>query len=114
MSLRICQAGLGLYFLTFIFISGAVAQTGDFSGQTDDSIRYVLRLIAHHQMTSPLTDGDYPLVNSLPAATNATPPAGIQWMYPWGVTLYGMLKFTDAAGDKDIESYVLTHNLIAG
>jgi unsaturated rhamnogalacturonyl hydrolase len=40
-------------------------------------------------------------------------PEGITWVYPWGVTLYGALRSTDATGDKDVERFVLEHNQIA-
>ncbi len=83
----------------------------DVSGRSDDSIREVIARVARHQIHA-LQDGDYPPVESVAAARAARPPEGINWDYPWGVTLYGMLRVSDATGDKDVESFVLGHNRI--
>jgi unsaturated rhamnogalacturonyl hydrolase len=88
------------------------AATPDLSGQTDASIREVLRVVARHQI-HPLKDGQYPSVDTIDAAKAATQPEGIAWSYPWGVTLYGVLRSTDATGDNEARDFVLEHNKIA-
>jgi rhamnogalacturonyl hydrolase YesR len=85
--------------------------TPELSGQSDDSVRNVIAGVARHQI-HPLQDGDYPAVGSVAAARAVRAPEGINWDYPWGVTLYGMLRVSDATGDKDIEHFVLEHNQI--
>src|SRR5580704_3262072 len=84
------------------------------AGITDAAILDVINRVAHHQL-NPLKDGEYPSVkapNALPSAQAATAPEGIAWSYPWGVTLYGLMRSTDVTGDKEVEKFVLDHNLI--
>ncbi len=91
---------------------GAAADTQpDLSGKTDPSIREVITRVAHHQIHD-LKDGEYPATDSLDAAKAAAKPEGIDWRYPWGVTLYGMLRVRDVTGDGDSEHFVLEHNHI--
>src|SRR5580658_1041043 len=81
---------------------------------TDAEIRDVINRVAHHQI-HPLKDGDYLAVNGPNAAQQAAaaaPPDGIAWSYPWGVTLFGMLRSIDETGDKDVAKFVLDHNAI--
>ena len=35
-----------------------------------------------------------------------------EWGYPEGVALLGMMRWTDATGDKDVSQFVVQHNLI--
>jgi unsaturated rhamnogalacturonyl hydrolase len=86
----------------------------DLSGNTDASIREVLRVVARHQLAQfgPLKDGDYTAVDSLAAAEAARKPEGIGWSYPWGVTLYGVIRSTDATGDTEMLNWALEHNRI--
>lgn len=88
----------------------------------------MLRVVARHQRDAsspaygtgvvsprpPLKDGDYPAVTSLAAAAAAQPPTGIEWYYPWGVTLYGMMRSTDATGDTAVLDWVQEHDRIVG
>jgi unsaturated rhamnogalacturonyl hydrolase len=81
---------------------------------TDDEIRDVVNRVAHHQL-HPLKDGDYTSgkdPNTLALAQAAAKPDGIAWSYPWGVALYGMIRSTDATGDKEVEKFVLEHDQI--
>jgi rhamnogalacturonyl hydrolase YesR len=39
---------------------------------------------------------------------------GINWVYPWGVTLFGLLKATDATGERSFADFVVKHNEILG
>ena len=80
-------------------------------GITDTGIHDVLNRVAHHQL-HPLKDGEYPDVNSIGEAGAAKPPEGIAWTYPWGVDLFGMERSTDVTGDKDVDNFVVQHNLI--
>jgi rhamnogalacturonyl hydrolase YesR len=97
-----------------------------FAGQSDAAIREILRVVARHQRdaSSPvygtgeilrrpaLKDGDYSPVQTLAAAAAARVPTGIEWYYPWGVTLYGMMRSADATGDAEVFDWVLEHNRI--
>ena len=78
---------------------------------SDDEIRTVLQHVATHQI-HPLADGDYAAVGSVEAAKAAKAPEGIDWNYPWGVTLFGLLRSADVIGDKAAEQFVVEHNLI--
>jgi unsaturated rhamnogalacturonyl hydrolase len=94
-----------------VLAPAARGQAPDLSGKTDDSIRNVLRVVARHQIRE-LKDGDYPAVASIQEAEAARAPEGITWNYPWGVTLYGVIRSTDATGDKDALAFALDHNRI--
>ena len=83
----------------------------DMGGITDAEIRDVVARVARHQIR-PLADGDYPAVTNLDEAMAAKAPEGIEWNYPWGVALYGMLRSTDVTGDKNAGRFVVQHNLI--
>lgn len=85
----------------------------DLSGRTDASIREVLRRVAHHHVR-PLRDGEYPAGADLAAARRARPPEGMQWTYPWGVTIYGMQRAGAALGDQAVLDFVRQHNRIVG
>src|SRR4051812_31984824 len=54
---------------------------------TDAEIRDVISRVAKHQIRK-LADGAYPAATTLEEAKMAKEPEGIQWAYPWGVTLY--------------------------
>jgi rhamnogalacturonyl hydrolase YesR len=78
---------------------------------SDAEIRDVITRVAKHQL-HPLADGEYPAVTNLDEAKAAKPPQGILWNYPWGVTLYGLIRSTDVTGDKEAEKFVLDHDKI--
>lgn len=85
----------------------------DDAGITDAQIQDVIARVAKHQIQlHPIADGDYPAVQTLDEAKAAKKPQGIQWNYPWGVTLSGMIRSTDATGDKSVEQYVTEHDRI--
>src|SRR5579872_6463815 len=103
-----------LLFLPFLFISPAHAADpapASPGAITDAEIRDVISRVARHQI-QPLADGDFAKVDSLEKAASARAPKGIDWSYPWGVTLYGMENSTDVTGDKDADNFVVRHNLI--
>jgi unsaturated rhamnogalacturonyl hydrolase len=81
---------------------------GDIS---DDAIRAVLQHVSKHQLHA-LSDGDYPAADSVQAARAARPPEGIAWSYPWGVTLFGMLRASDVVSDPEMDKFVVEHNQI--
>jgi rhamnogalacturonyl hydrolase YesR len=103
---------LKMFFVALVVLScGGRTYAADI---TDAEIRDVVNRVARHQLIA-LKDGDYPPLsapNAMQTAQAATPPDGITWSYPWGVTLYGLLRSTDATGDKEVEKFVLDHNLI--
>ncbi len=78
---------------------------------TDAEIRDVVARVARHQIV-PLADGDYAIVRTLAEAKAAKTPEGIVWVYPWGVTLYGLSRSTAVTGDETAEPFILRHNLI--
>jgi unsaturated rhamnogalacturonyl hydrolase len=78
---------------------------------SDDDIRTLLQHVAKHQIHT-LVDGDYSTTKSVDAAKAAKAPEGIAWNYPWGVTLYGMLRAMDVIGNTDADKFVVEHNLI--
>ncbi|HTS19811.1 MAG TPA: glycoside hydrolase family 88 protein [Verrucomicrobiae bacterium] len=86
----------------------AAAHTFDGSNA---AIRDVIARVAHHQIHT-LADGDYTNTDSVAAAQAAMQAVGIEWNYPWGVTLYGMLHVSEATGDKEVERFVVEHNQI--
>ena len=91
----------------------AAAASAASGGIADTEIRAVIDRVAKHQIRQ-LKDGEYTSVaitNALQLA-QAAAPEGIAWSYPWGVTLYGMLRSTDVTGDKEVEKFVLDHNLV--
>ena len=110
--------------LVVLLLAAACASRGDLksgpavsAGPDDAQIRDVVTRVARHQIR-PLADGEYPApegagADALKKADAAKPPEGIAWLYPWGVTLYGALRATDAIGDKEVEAFVLEHNKIA-
>ena len=115
---RLLWTGTGIAVSLGLLITSCT--TGDSrgaprSGSVPDgdnaAIRDVITRVAHRQI-HPLTDGDYAPVDSVAAAQAARQAEGIAWDYPWGVTLYGMLRASDATGDKELERFVLEHNQI--
>jgi unsaturated rhamnogalacturonyl hydrolase len=78
----------------------------------DAKVKDVIARVARHKLR-PVQDGEYPTVDSLTDAAAARAPEGVAWSYPWGVTLYGMLRSTDVTGDKDVHRFVLEHDRVA-
>jgi len=94
-----------------LFGTGLAAQAAESAaGISDSEIRDVITRVAKHQIHA-LADGDYAAVKSLEEARAAKAPDGIFWSYPWGVTLFGMLRSTDVTGDKAVDKFVVDHNL---
>jgi rhamnogalacturonyl hydrolase YesR len=89
------------------------AASRDMSGRTDASVRAVLEVVSKHQIR-PLADGDFAPVSTLAAFKAARLPDGVAWDYPWGVTLYGMLRASDVIGDKSARDFVISHNQTVG
>jgi unsaturated rhamnogalacturonyl hydrolase len=77
----------------------------------DAEIREVITRVANHQI-HPLSDGDYAAVKSISDAKAAKAPDGIAWSYPWGVTLYGLLRSTDVTVNSDADKFAVDHNQI--
>ena len=89
----------------------AMTASTNSGGISDSEIRNVIQCVARHQL-QPLSDGDYSTVTNLARAESAKKPEGIDWNYPQGVMLYGMERSTDVTGDKEVDQFVLQHNLI--
>ena len=73
------------------------------------SIRAVLKLVSNRQI-HPIADGDNTPVATIAALEAARPPEGISWSYPWGVTLYGVIRASDFLDDKSALDFALRHN----
>jgi unsaturated rhamnogalacturonyl hydrolase len=80
---------------------------------TDDQFREVLARVAKLN-AKPVADGDYAPVTTLEAARAAKTPEGLTWSYPWGVTLYGILRSTDATKDEAVSRFVVEHDQLIG
>jgi len=90
-----------------------LSKAADSAAPADDaSIRKVITLVAHHQI-HPLVDGDYSSVETVAALKAARPPEGLAWLYPWGVTLYGMLRTSEVTGDDAPAQFALQHSQVA-
>lgn len=92
--------------------SPAASDTADLSGKTDASIRRVLEVVSKHQVRQ-LAAGDYAPAGTLDALKAARLPEGVQWDYPWGVTLYGVQRASDFLNDKSPLEFVYAHNQAA-
>jgi unsaturated rhamnogalacturonyl hydrolase len=79
--------------------------------QADEDVLNVVKRVAQRNIR-PLADGDYPPVDSLAAAKAARAPEGITWSYPWGVTLYGLIRSTDVTADAEVAKFVVEHDRI--
>ena len=75
------------------------------------SIREVVLAVARRQV-HPLTEGDWSR-GAWGQVRAARSPAGVRWGYPWGVTLYGLLRVAEVTGEEGIAQFVLRHNEIA-
>jgi unsaturated rhamnogalacturonyl hydrolase len=75
------------------------------------SIGELLRVVATRQIRE-LEEGEYQR-GDWNTVLKSKPPKGIQWDYPWGVTLYGLLRVSEVLDDKNLEAFVLEHNRIA-
>lgn len=80
-------------------------------GLSEVQIRDVLNRVANHQI-HPLKDGDYAAAKTVAETGAGRAPEGIQWNYPWGVTLYGLMRAGDATGNRAAEEFVQKHNAI--
>jgi len=108
---RTCIGALALFLLNLAGPARAADADAPAAGITDAEIRDVVARVAKHQIIT-MADGDYPVATNLDAAEAAKAPAGISWSYPHGVALYGMERSTDLTGDKDVDQFVVQHNLI--
>ena len=74
----------------------------------DRSVREVVFAVAKRQMRK-LTEGEWKQ-GTEQESMDSKLSAGSAWNYPWGVTLYGLLRLSEVSGDKTFSSYVLEHN----
>ncbi len=75
------------------------------------SPKLLMKLVAERQLHE-LSDGDY-IKGDWSDVQNSKTPGGVSWNYPWGVTLYGLLRTSTIINDSDMVSFVLQHNEIA-
>lgn len=75
------------------------------------SIGELLRVVATRQIRE-LGEGEYQR-GDWHTVLKSKPPKGIQWDYPWGVTLYGLLRVSEILDDKNLEAFVLASPLNA-
>jgi unsaturated rhamnogalacturonyl hydrolase len=92
-----------------LLLVAGLALTTPASGETR-SPREVILAVARHQLR-PLSDGEY-LRGDWPQVLVSRDPKGVNWVYPWGVTLLGMLRTGQVTGDQELERFVVTHNQI--
>ncbi len=92
-------------------LTASVSTSNSLGGITDTEIRDVVERVARHQL-QPLSEGEYPAVTNLAQAEDAKRPEGIAWNYPQGVMLYGMERSTAVTDDKEVDQFVLQHNLV--
>lgn len=74
------------------------------------STRDVVLAVARRQVRV-LADGEYKRGTWDDVKASAD-PRGVEWVYPWGVTLLGMLRASEATGDPELVPFVLKHNEI--
>ena len=74
----------------------------------DRSVREVVFAVAKMQMR-PLAEGEWKQ-GTEQESMDSKHSTGTKWNYPWGVTLYGLLRLSEVSGDKTFSSYVLQHN----
>ena len=85
----------------------AAAQTPAPSPDTR-TIRDVVTAVARYQR-KPLEEGEYKRGTWEEVQANKL-PKGLTWTYQYGVILYGLLRATDATGDKTFSDFVAEHN----
>lgn len=95
----------------FIFHCSKPVSKSQVKPYPDRSPKELMRIVANRQIRE-LDEGEY-LRGDWNSVLKSKPPKGIHWNYPWGVALYGLLRVSEIIGDKDMESFVLTHNRIA-
>ncbi len=73
-------------------------------------VKEVVLAVARHQLR-PLADGEYKR-GTWEEVRASRAPEGVGWVYPWGVTLLGLLRTSEVTGDKELEAFVLKHDEI--
>ena len=75
------------------------------------SLRELLVRVGEHAFR-PIEDGDYKRGTWEEVQANRK-PTGVIWTYQWGVTQYGLLRASEATGDKRFAEFVARHNEVA-
>jgi len=86
-------------------------QGARYPDQVQRSVKDVVLAVARNQLHS-LSDGKYKQ-GSWDEVKNIQGTTGVAWNYPWGVTLYGLMRTTAVLGDTIFSSFVFRHNEIA-
>jgi len=104
---------LNILSAVLLLNSGVIMRAAETPAAISDAeIRDVVTRVAKHQMHA-LAEGDYVAAKSVAEAKSAKTPEGIDWNYPWGVALFGMTRSVDVTGDKDVDKFVVEHDLIS-
>ena len=74
--------------------------------------RRVVSAVAQRQVVT-LDDGAL-ASDSWEAVLASRAPRGVTWNYPWGVTLYGMLRASEVTGDRTWSDFVVRHDALVG
>jgi unsaturated rhamnogalacturonyl hydrolase len=84
---------------------------GDETGPVpkDEALRVVNAVASRQTRLHALAEGTYPK-GSWDEVAAHTPPSGVEWVYPWGVTLYGLLRVAEETNNPSYSSFVLRHN----
>ena len=77
-------------------------------GPDPRTIRDVVTSVARYQL-KPLQEGEYKRGTWEEVQTNRL-PKGLTWTYQYGVILYGLLRASEATGDKTFAAFVADHN----
>jgi unsaturated rhamnogalacturonyl hydrolase len=101
-------SGRRLVLLWAFFCAAPTFAQTEMSNRSPEAL---IRLVADRQI-HPLKAGEYRR-GDWETVSASLPPEGVQWNYPWGVTLYGLLRTGDVLNDTAAVSFVLEHNRIA-
>ena len=94
-------------------LASGAADTASIDSKAHALIMSTLNRVANHQIHA-LGDGPLSPESTASEIRKIREPRGIVWAYPWGVTLYGLLRSTDVTHDTKIRDFVLEHNRLIG
>jgi unsaturated rhamnogalacturonyl hydrolase len=91
-------------------LTWAAVTTGPPPDPATRPLRDVLLSVARRQVRE-LLPGAY-VRGTQEQVQQAKTASGISWNYPWGVTLYGLLRTSMATGEPESADFVLRHNAL--
>jgi rhamnogalacturonyl hydrolase YesR len=109
---RLAHASLTVCFLAVCCPCDSLAEVSAARAapETRRSVRATVLAVARHQLRD-LADGDYKR-GTWEEVRASRGPQGINWVYPWGVTLLELLRSSEVTGDKTLSAFVIKHNEI--